>query len=299
MGIIISRTAAENALLNKHDIKRLVAEGKLIKGLPIVDSKNPQHIEEITGNETRVFKMYPAGFDFIVNFINGVWHKGEQQRSFVRMDKEWWKARINEKTWKEYFVQCGNHNIRRNLATMVMKDLSSGIIKITGKEKGRWYVDNVAPFRILKRREYEDGTGYRDIILNHAVFGSLITMDCKKTGNEGWIELPPTLYPLLTGPDTGLIKSYNPHYKLQLLGFKKNTHKKKSASVSRQEFLETVVPEYLDRHGNLEIPTDQLRKSIEGTLRAIVSKLPEGLIVKNYFLGSKGGNSIIYFRTDT
>jgi hypothetical protein len=298
MGIIMSRTVGENALLQKHETKRLIEQGLLVKGFPIVDSKNPQHFEEIAGNEYRVFKLYPAGFDFIINIINYAWATGRPGAFFKRIDDNWWKSRINEQTWKKYFAQCGNHTIRQNLAKMVMKDLQTGFIKIAGKDKKGRYISEAPPFRIMERRTYEDGTGYRDIFLNNAVFGSLITMDCKNVGADGFVELPSTLYPLLTGPDTGKLKSHNPIYRLNLFGIIKNTYKKPEIKVSRQVFIENVVPEYLDKDGYLEISPSALYYGLLSNIKAAIPKIPQGLVVKNIYVGKPEGESTIYFKTD-
>ena len=298
--MILSRTAGENALLNKHELKRLFKSGHLVKGLPLVESIKQDHIEEIAGNQLRVLKDYPAAFDFLVNYINEVWINSPNPHiHFKRVDQNYWKTLIFEPTWREYFSQCGNFTIRQSLARQVMKDLQTGFIKIKGQDKkGRYYTEERAPFRIMARRIYADGTGYREVFLSDAVFGSLITMDCTKKGGDSFVEFQPLLYPMLTGPDTGLLKSYNPVYKLNLLGLMKNTHKKKLVELPRSEFLENTVPEYLDRHGNLDIPVDALRRSLENNMSAALQKIPQGLLVKNYYLGSPGGTTTIYFRHD-
>jgi hypothetical protein len=299
--IVFSRTAAETAFLNTREVKRLIAEKKLVKGFPIVDSNKPQHIEELTGNIHRTIKAYPGGFDFIVNIINYAWNTGRPEAFFRRVNKDWWRSRVFEQTWREYFSQCANSQIRRNHAQMIMKDLETGIILVRqGNDKHGYYIDEAAPFRFMAKRTYEDGTGYRDIFLLDAVWGSLITMDCKKTGGDGFGEMPPTLYPLLTTPiiKGSVLKSHNPVYKLNLLGIMKNTHKKKSIALPRQEFIETVIPEYLDRNGNLEVKADAVRENIENTMKGALNKIPQGMLVKNYYLGNPGGNTIIHFRIE-
>ena len=81
------------------------------------------------------------------------------------------------------------------------------------------------------------------------------------------------------------------------MGISRNTHKKGKIELPRKEFLETIVPEHIDRNGNLEIKADLLRQSLENNMTTALSKIPRGLLVKNYYLGMSGSEtSIIYFR---
>jgi hypothetical protein len=295
--MIVSRTAAENALLNKHEIKRYIAEGKLIRGFPLVDTKNPMLIEKIMGTELRVLKTYSPGFDFTVNVIAAAHNTGNPGRHIKDVDQNYYKVNVSENLWKHYFQNCGDHTIRQNLPRQVFKDLQTGFIElpIYSKVHGQGY-ERRAPFRIMAEQYYSDGTKYRELFFSKAVFGSLVTGDCTKTGGDGFIEIPSNFYPLLTGTDKGELNSYNPIYKLNLHALLKNTHKKDRVTIPRQELLETITPEYLDDKGYLKIAAFTLHDSLVKSAWEALTKFPEGLLVKNFYLGKYGELSTIYFR---
>jgi hypothetical protein len=295
--MIISRTAAENALINKHEIKRYIAEGKLIRGFPLVDTKNPAIMEKIMGTELRVLKNYSPGFDFTVNAIAAAHDTGSPGKHIKDVDENYYKIKISENLWKHYFQNCGDHSIRQNLPRMVFKNLQTGFIllPIYDKVHGRG-LEKRAPFRIMAEQYYSDGTRFRELFFSKAVFGSLVTGDCTKEGGDGFIEIPSNFYPLLTGTDKGELNSYNPIYKLNVHALLKNTHKKDRVDIPRQELLETIAPEYLDDKGYLKIAAANLHDSLVKTAWEALMKFPEGLLVKNFYLGNSGGNSTVYFR---
>jgi hypothetical protein len=298
--MIISRIAAENALLNKHGIKRYIGEGKPIRGLPLVDSKNPATIEKTIGTQLRVLKDYSPGFDFTANIIAAAHSTGNPGEYIKDVDENYYKIRVSEKQWKQYFQNCGDHTIRQSLARQVFKDFQTGfvILPIYDKVLGKG-IEKRAPFRIMAEQYYSDGTNltlYRELFFSKAVFGSLVTGDCAKKGGDGFVEIPANLYPILTGTDKGKLASYNPVYKLNIHALMKNTHKKDHIEVQRQELLETIAPEYLDNNGYLRITAADLHDSLVKSTQESLSKIPSGLLVKNLFIGKHGGKSTIYFR---
>jgi hypothetical protein len=293
----MSRIAAENALLNKHEIKRYIAEGKLIKGFPVVDSKNTAHFENIMGAELRVLKHYSPGFDFIVNVIATARATRHPEKYIKDVDENYYKINVSETLWQHYFQNCGNHTIRQNLAKQVFKDLQTGFVwlPIYDKVHGKG-IEKRAPFRIMAEQYYSDGTKYREMYFSKAVFGSIVTGICTKNGGDGFIEIPTNFYPLLTGTDKGELNSHNPIYKLNLHALMKNTHKKDCIEILRQELIETISPEYLDVNGYLKITASALHNSLIKSAREALIKFPEGLLVKNFYLGKHGGTSTLYFR---
>ena len=297
--MIVSRDTAENILINKHELKDYIAQGKLIKGFPIVDSNSPAHIEKIVGNELRVLKNYAPAFDFIANLISGAHSTGRPERFITDVDENYYKMSVKETTWLKYFAQCGDHNIRQSLMKQVFKDLQTGyvLLPIYNKIHGRG-LEKRAPFRVMAEQYYEDGTRYREIYFAKAVFQSLVTGECTENGGDGFIELPPNLYPVLTAGNKGELQSFNPVYKLNVHGLMKNTHKKDRIEIDRHELLRKIAPEYIDENGHMNrISPATLHDSLIENARAALTAHPYSLLVKNFFLGRAGGNSTLYFQT--
>ena len=291
----MARNTADNALLNKRDIKDAAAEGRLIKGLPVVDSNNPELIEAAAGNELRVLKDYAPAFDFIANLIHKAIHTGNPARHIKDVDANYYKMLITEPVWQEYFARCGDFTLRQSLARQVMKNLQSGWVLLKGENKRGRYIEKRAPFRIMAEEYQEDGTKYREVFLAKAVFGTLITQDCFKNGGDGYIELPANFYPLITGTDKGALESFNPVYKLHLHGLMKNTHKKDCIEVPRQELIRIVASEYLDAKGYLKkITAAALQDSLETSLRQAEDRIRHDMIVKAADIGNSE-NAILYF----
>jgi hypothetical protein len=284
MAINISRNIGENALLNKHTIK----------ALPIIDSTNPKHIEEIAGNQLRVLKSYAPAFDFIVNIINKVLATGKAER-YITDGKDYYTLHIGESVWKGYFSHCGDHTIRQSLQREVMKDLQTGWVLLHGADKRGSYIEERAPFRIMALKRYENGRLYREIMFSKAVFGSLVEGECFETGGGGYIEIPANFYAILTDTDKGDLQSYNPIYKLNVYALMKNTHKNEEIEVSRKELLQTIVPEYIDKDGNLKISAATIHDSLVKSVKESNQKIPSGMIVSEFYIGH-GENSTIYFR---
>jgi hypothetical protein len=281
----MSRTIADNTLLNK----------RVIKALPIVDSTNPKCIEEIAGNQLRVLKLYAPAFDFIVNIINKVFATGDAGRYIKDMGQDYYSVNVGESAWKKYFSYCGDHNIRRNLQREVVKNLQTGWVLLHGTDKKGSYIEKRAPFRIMALKHYKDGTTTIQIVFSKAVFGSLVEGNCFETGGDGYIEIPANFYPFLTDTDKGNLQSYNPIYKLNIHAIMKNTHKKKKIEVLRKELLQTIVPEYIDKDGNLKISAVTIYDSLIKSVKESNQKIPSGMIVNEFYIGH-GENSIIHFR---
>jgi len=299
--IPLSRTAADNIMLNRHDIRNYIQQGKLIKGLPLVDSTNPRHIKDILGNELKVLKHYAPCFDFIANLISVAHRKGTPGNHIKDVDENYYKINISENTWKKYFSHCGDHNIRYNLARQIMKDLQTGYVLLPIYDKIHGHgMEKRAPFRIMAEKYYSDGTKYRELYFSKAVFKSLVTGECFENGGDGYIEIPSNFYPLLTAGDKGELQSYNPIYKINIHGLMKNTHKKGSVEIPRKELIQSIAPEYIDDDGDLKsITAASLHDSLIKNTREVLSSIPYSLLVKNFYFGKQGGMSTLYFRTPT
>jgi len=118
----------------------------------------------------------------------------------------------------------------------VYKEIQTGfvLLPVYDKVHGRG-MELRAPFRFMAIKYYEDGTKYRELFFSKAVFDSLVTGECTKNGGDGYTEIPSNFYPILTNGNKGELKSFNPIYKLNVCGLMKNTHKKKSVEIPRQE----------------------------------------------------------------
>lgn len=278
--ITLSLTAVENILMNKHSIKLL----------PIIDSQNEKHIELI-GNELRTIKRYPVGYDFLVNVIDKI--KDKVARSINDISSDYYELNVLDETFTNYLKPCGNHAQRQSLARQLVTDMTSGFVYI----KGKGYIGYQAPFRIMGRKIYSDGKRIYQVHLLKQVFDSLIKGECYKNGGDGYIEIPSMLFPIITRANKGILQSYNPIYKLNIFGIKKNTHKKKNIEVNRNEFLKTVLPEYY-KNGYLTKDIYSIRESLSQAAKEVSKSLPNHHnLVKNFYLGHREGNSTIYFNS--
>jgi hypothetical protein len=130
--------------MNKIDIKQYQKQIN-INSTPIVDSKNPKYIEEITGNMLRVLKAYPAGNDFCLNMIAKA--KQMEKKGITAIfdyTENYYCIELSEKTFYDYFKRCGDNNIRRNLIRQLINPLSSGIVMILGKIKKGTYCTSMS-----------------------------------------------------------------------------------------------------------------------------------------------------------
>lgn len=290
--IPISRTIAENILINKH----------IIKALPIIDSINEKHIEEIAGNELRALKRYPVAYDLIVNLIHKA-HKAGAVHSWLKDSNDYYVGTIRESTWQDYFKGCGSFDVRQSLARQVLHDLQSGFILIHGRDKKKGeFIEYRRPFFITAFRQYKNGEKERDLYFSKAVFQSLVTGECFKNGGDGFIEIPAGLYPKATHSELsyqieheGEIKtvnlgSHNPIYKINVYGLMKNTHKKDRIIIKRDDFIENVIPEYAKKDKIFD--TYYLKKAeweIHGALIKSIQQINKECIndriVKNFYIG--------------
>lgn len=333
--ITISREVATNVLLNKHEINT-------VNALPKLNTDNPEDINRILIPALRTINAYPAGYDFLINVIGEV-KRANKMNLFTptpnREKPKWWIIKITQKTWKEYFMHASNFTQRQSLARQVFKDLSTGWIK-TQQTKGVWEIETIAPpFRIMEQQTFANqATGeidiYREIWLNHRVFGSLINGECyEKEKSQGYFLIPRNFFATITSIDlerkenykttkltkgrkesymseneiegnrlenpTRIIKSYNPFYRAQILGLMNNTTEKTSIRVPQEEFLKTALPEYVDKKGYLTVSIIDLQNAIKDSFNPVLERIPTGLLVKSIYLGNKGGDSILYFRKPT
>jgi len=279
--IQISRNIAQNILINKH----------IIKALPIIDSTNDRHIENIAGNELRILKRYAVAYDLIANLISQAHKTGTITNYIKDAGKDYFSMTVRKNTWQNYFNDCGNHTIRQSLALQVMKDLQSGFIYIHGKDRTRGdYIEYRRPFFITAIRQFQNGELDRDLYFSKIVFQSLVTGECFKNGGDGFIEIPPCLYPRLTNTKTGELQSHNPIYKINLYGLLKNTHKKKNITVNKNDFIENVIPEYASKIKNgegykLKMPEYSIHNSLIGSINKSKNVCQNERIISNFYIG--------------
>jgi hypothetical protein len=257
--IPISRIISDQILINKHDIRDMHdirGQHKLINGIPIVDSNNPEHIEEITGNQLRVLKAYPAGNDFCLNIIAKA-KKEENEKQIVAIEdynENYYRISLTEETFFDYFNHCRGRDVKHNLIKQLINPFSDGIIMIRGgNQKGSYLSVGLPPFRIYLKK-YDGINMPMDIKVEllKAVYGSLIDDDCFRKGGDGYYQIPEYLYALCTQTEKGCLQSYNPIYKAQIVGIKKNTNKKDRIFLDREELLRNIAPEYLFADGRFK-----------------------------------------------
>jgi hypothetical protein len=296
MSIVFSSTVADNILMNKHDIKE---QCRQIDSIPIVDSKNPKYIEEIAGNQLRVLKDYPAGHDFCLNIIDRAKRFEQKERKIALTDysEDYYKVSISGKVFSEYFAECGNNDIRHNLSVQLRKDFTNGIVKISGEDKKGKYIAEKAPFKINEVKQYvDDNSTYVQLLLLKDVYGSLIDGRCLKNGGEGFSKMPANMFPLCTQTNKRNFQSFNPIYRLQVYGLSKNTHKCEVIKQPRKDLLRSIVPEYTDENGWLmKITIKELNESLKSQATSLIQNIQGELLVKSFYLGQYGRDSVIYF----
>jgi hypothetical protein len=283
--VTMSRSIADNIMLNKHDI---------IQALPMVNSSNPKRIEEVTGSSLRVLRKYPIGFDFTINMINIAKKSGEISKYVEDLGREYYKIEVQKKSLNSYLASCGEHTIRQSLYRQIITDLSFGYVKILSK--GKNFIDYKAPFRIMGFRVFKNSeTIIYKIHLLKDIFESLVIGECYNNGGEGFITIPGELYPTLTKTDKGELQSYNPAYKLIVFGVGKNTNRKSSIQVDKKELLRTTVPEYY-RNGTLDkLTITSFQASMKGILRHIQKIFPKKGLPSSFYIGKYNEKSKLYY----
>jgi hypothetical protein len=283
--IQISRTIAENMLINRH----------VIQALPLIDSNNNQLINEIVGNELRVIKRYPAAYDFIVNILWQVKNTSDPFSYIKDVDENYYRIDISQTTWDSYFKDCKDFTKRQSLQRQILANFQNGLVILKGTDKARGcYIEKRRPFILSAVKCYTDGSQYREMYISKAVFGSLVTGECFKNGNEGYITIPHHFFPRLDQTDAKsliTIQSPNPAYKMNVYGLLRNTHRKRHIQVNRAEFLENVIPEYILKvkegiyHLNkskVDIHTD-IKNALEKARSALLGEF----FVYNFYIGFK------------
>jgi hypothetical protein len=303
MSIVLSNTISDNILENKHDIKDLLKQQQ-IDSIPIVDSKNPKYIEEITGNQLRVIKDYPAGFDFSANMIH-IAKKAEKKGkgkdvTITDYSQDYYKIDITGETVSQYYAKCGNNDIRHNLSVQLRKDFAHGIVIISGEDKRGKYVAQKVPFRINEVKRYvADNSVYIQLLLLKDVFRSTVEGRCLKNGGEGFVKIPAFLYPLCTQTNKRVLQSFNPLYRTQVYGLSENTNKRKSIERPRKCSLRCIAPEYINENGVFnKITIEDFKNSLNSQLKELAQRNQKECLVKGVDLGQYGENSVFYFTSD-
>ena len=278
--INLSHRIVTNILTTKHDIKIM----------PFIDSTKEKHIDDLMGNELRVLNKYPVGYDFFANVIDK--NKHRLTKIFKDLKGDYVELNVKEKTINEYLSDCGNHSIRQNLKRRLMIETGFGFVLI---KKGENYMDLQAPFRLIKRRIFEDGEQIYTFYLLKSIFGNLINENYYKKNNEGYITIPSQLYPIITQSYKGILQSYNSIYRLEILGITRKTHKNQtSVEMDRDELLRKVLPEYY-KNGYLEKSQLALTSALKIAIEGVKNLLPRHKLVSDLQIGKKGGKSRIYF----
>jgi hypothetical protein len=294
----MSKTITQNVLMNKHDIKETYQQ---IDNIPIIDSSNPKHIEEILGNHLRVLKDYPLGHDFCVNMIDKAVDVKRKTGIGVIADYsyEYYCMDISQNTSNEYFNGCSrSKEARQSMKRQLQKDLEIGFVVIHGKDKHGKYIERKAPFRIISTRVYIDTptpeTRIRLLLLK-AVYGSLIEGNCTKNGGEGFCKIPEKFYPVCTNTKKRLLP-YNSMYRMQILGLSKNTHKQSAIEIHRKETLRSIIPEYIDKDASLERESfGYIEKTLESQSKELIQILPKTPLVNKIQIRKYGDTCIFSF----
>lgn len=317
--IIASRTVAENILLNKHGIR----------ALPFYEYPNSKALDIYHDDgfrQIRTMRNYPVGYDFSCNIIAEIRKAGLTQKVIkegVIGDIPYYFAWINLSHIYEYTASAGDHTKRQGLIRKLQNDITTGFVTVRGgtDKEGR-YLTNIAPFRVIETRKYENGDIHLHFAWAKDIFETLITDTCTKAGADGYITLPDHLYPLSTQATvaaetlnkiaqddnskvlettgrTHLIGSSNPIYKLEVYARMKNTNELPSMQVDRKELLKAIVPELTDKDGNLrKIAASELHNILIREVQDIRNKTTGVKVLSNFYLGKawESEQSILYFK---
>lgn len=312
--IIMSRTIAENALLNKFDIK----------ALPFYENSNSKALDIEHGDgfrQLRTLHQYPVGYDFSCNIIARIKKSGLMQKVMIEDTIggiPYYFAWVNWNHVIEYLARVSDNDKRKSISRQLQKDLSTGFVTVRGgtDRTGR-YLLNIAPFRITEFKNYENGERQARFAWSKDIFETLITDDCTKQGADGYITLPEQLYPLATQATkaaetinklsdtengnghghTHLIGSSNPIYKMEVYARMKNTNDVKEIVVDRKELIKTIAPELIDKDGYLKkIKEWELHDILLTEVQDIYGKTYDMTMLKNFYLGdTRTGKSTLYF----
>jgi len=319
MSILISRTIGENILLSKYDIR----------ALPFYEDEKSETLDinhDDGLRQLRTLHKYPIGFDFSCNLIQTL----KDNNIFPDEDyidgTPYYFAWIAGRFFNEYLASISDYTKRQTAGRQLLTDLTTGFVCVrTGTNaKGR-YLLNIPPFRIVKIVELENGEKLYRYAWAKDIFETLVTGDCTKQGNDGYILLPPKLYPIATqatkaaesinnisknatwtDSETGekheqkrthLIGSSNPIYKMEVFAKMKNTNNASAITVKRKELLQTVAPELVDKDGYLKnIKAYQLHDILQNEIRSVWENFKDENMLVNFYLGkSPDSDSSLYF----
>ena len=312
--IIMSRTVAENTLLNKFDIK----------ALPFYENPNSKTLDIEHGDgfrQLRTLSQYPVGYDFSCNIIAEMKKKGLIQKVMTEDTIggiPYYFAWVNWNHVIEYLARASDNDKRKSMSRQLQRDISTGFVTVRGgtDRTGR-YLLNIAPFRITEFKTYETGERRARFAWAKDIFETLITDDCTKQGADGYITLPERLYPLATQATaaaetinrlsdtqngngygrTHLIGSSNPIYKMEVYARMKNTNEVSEIVVDRKELIRTIAPELIDKDGYLKkIKEWELHDILQKEVSDIFGKTYDINMLRNFFLGdTRTGKSTLYF----
>jgi len=284
----ITNTIKENILLSKIDIK----------SMPLIDSEKSKHIEEIQGNHLRAMKSAPLVYDLMLNIIDRL--KITNKLEYIEdKDKDYYSIELPaEGFFREYTQKADNYTIRQSLYRQII----STTVPYTKVRYENGYME-LRPFNILFDFE-DEGNRTVTIKFSKLVFKSLIENENK----DGFVYIPKLLFPISTIADLNsntnifngqkVIASHNPFYKLNIYAISKNTHKKGSIEVNKQEFFQKVIPELITKKQidkfNLKYSEGLINNSLKKGIGEIKSKIENALIVKSLYLGNRE-TTTIYF----
>lgn len=271
--VIMSRKAAQAVLLNRH----------IIKALPFIDSQKETHLKPVR-NTLRIIKRYPLAFDFIVNIIEEI--KDNISDYVTEASDEYYSIEISNKVFERYLDICSDCVIRQSFQRQLLKEMTTGFVQV--EVEGKSYIWEVVPFRIMSVKTYEDGTRYFKIFFLKELFSGLIMGSCFFKGSDGYIKIPAHLFPAITQAPKGFLQSHNPIYKSIIFGLMRNTHKKEKIEIDRNDFLQTIHPEYYRKDsqaGTLSRNVQPAYRSTSDALRTVSNTLSAHLLPNSYFLG--------------
>jgi hypothetical protein len=290
--IIISRKMGRGILgSNKHTYNN-----QMVAILPRIDSKKEKY-QRLILNEKNTFNKFPIAFDFIANTIEAYRKDIETIVKDIGGTSDYFPLEVTPEIISAYIENGSNFTKRQGLRRKLWTEMNSRKgIEITGKN----YHGIRSPIIHTGYKDYENGVKVCQYLLLRDVFESLVTGECFKNGGDGFFKIPATLYPILTKLENkGCFKSYNPFYRFILFALMKNSNDVNAIKVNKNEFCQTVIPEYFDpKKERIDMKYCEVQNTFANALKTTKNNIQEkAFFVKNLYIKAYKPEVIIYFET--
>jgi hypothetical protein len=271
----------------------LKANARNIAKLQVVDEENNEINKELIKPLVRVLRRSPQSYDFIVNLIQNL---AENNGMKKRLDGDkingHYLCEVTLNDFEAFLKRCKSYTVRQIVKRQLLWNLSSSqfIISETKEEIRKFRPYYMYDWKMNKK----SGEWTGQIMFAKTIFKGIITGD---HGPEGYVRIPRYLFPNVTHTDKHHLESYNPIYRAIVYANTKNTNHKKKMHIKLPEFLESVLPEYLNRNNSLKVELDKCEYSLNKALETLNDKIiKEGLLLNHLSFDKKEDRATLYYR---